>query len=34
MEVVSPDDPKRDRDTKRREYAQTGIPEYWLPVSP
>lgn len=30
MEVVSPDDPKRDRDTKRREYAQAGIPEYWL----
>lgn len=30
MEVVSPDDPKRDKDTKRREYAQAGIPEYWL----
>jgi Uma2 family endonuclease len=30
MEVVSPDNPKRDKDTKRREYAQAGIPEYWL----
>lgn len=30
MEVMSPNDPKRDKDTKRREYAQAGIPEYWL----
>lgn len=30
MEVVSPDDPLRDSETKRREYAQAGIPEYWL----
>lgn len=30
MEVLSPDDPKRDRDIKRREYAMAGIPEYWL----
>ena len=30
MEVMSPDDPKRDKETKRREYAQAGIPEYWL----
>ena len=30
MEVMSPDDPKRDRETKRREYAAAGIPEYWL----
>ena len=30
MEVVRPDDPRRDRVTKRREYAQTGIPEYWI----
>jgi Uma2 family endonuclease len=29
MEVVSPDDPQRDTLTKRREYAQAGIPEYW-----
>ncbi len=30
MEVVSPDDPQRDTVTKRREYAQAGIPEYWI----
>ena len=30
MEVVSPDDPQRDTMTKRREYAQAGIPEYWI----
>ena len=30
MEVVSPDDPKRDLVKKRREYAQAGIPEYWI----
>jgi Uma2 family endonuclease len=30
MEVVSESDPKRDRDTKRSEYAQAGIPEYWI----
>lgn len=30
MEVVSPDDPDRDWETKRREYAQAGIPEYWI----
>lgn len=30
MEVMSPDDPKRDADTKRQEYAQAGIAEYWL----
>lgn len=30
MEVVSPDDRLRDTETKRREYAQAGIPEYWL----
>ncbi len=30
MEVVSPDDPHRDRVTKHREYAEAGIPEYWL----
>lgn len=30
MEVMSPDDPKRDKDTKREEYARAGIPEYWL----
>ena len=30
LEVVSPDDPQRDLVTKRREYAQAGIPEYWI----
>ena len=30
MEVVRPDDPQRDTVTKRREYAQAGIPEYWI----
>jgi len=30
VEVVSPDDPDRDLVTKRREYAQAAIPEYWI----
>ena len=30
MEVVSPDDPDRDTVAKRGEYAQAGIPEYWI----
>ena len=30
MEVVCPDDRRRDLETKRREYAQAGIPEYWI----
>lgn len=30
IEVVSPDDPNRDLVDKRREYAQAGIPEYWI----
>ena len=30
VEVVSSDDPKRDLETKRDEYAQAGIPEYWI----
>jgi Uma2 family endonuclease len=30
VEVVSPDDPERDYQKKRREYASAGIPEYWL----
>jgi Uma2 family endonuclease len=30
VEVVSPDDPGRDLVQKRREYAEAGIPEYWL----
>jgi Uma2 family endonuclease len=30
MEIVSPDDPKRDTVEKKEEYAKAGIPEYWL----
>jgi Uma2 family endonuclease len=30
MEVISPNDPGRDKITKRYEYAKAGIPEYWL----
>ena len=30
MEVVSDDDRLRDLETKRQEYAQAGIPEYWI----
>lgn len=30
MEVVSDDDRRRDLETKRREYARAGIPEYWI----
>jgi Uma2 family endonuclease len=30
MEVVSDNDRRRDLQTKRLEYAQAGIPEYWI----
>lgn len=30
LEVVSPDDPQRDLVEKRRDYAEAGIPEYWI----
>lgn len=30
VEVVSEDDPDRDWKTKRAEYAEAGIPEYWI----
>ena len=30
VEIVSADDPARDLVTKRREYAEAGIPEYWI----
>ena len=30
LEVVSEDDPERDLVTKRNEYAQAGIGEYWI----
>ena len=29
-EVVSPDDPGRDYVTKRNDYADAGVPEYWI----
>ena len=30
VEVVSPDDPARDTVAKRADYAEAGIPEYWI----
>ena len=30
LEVVSPDRPERDLVEKRRDYAEAGIPEYWI----
>lgn len=30
VEVVSPDDPERDTKLKRGDYADAGIPEYWI----
>lgn len=30
LEVVSPDKTGRDLTTKRRDYAEAGIPEYWI----
>ena len=30
MEVVSPDNPERDTVTKRIDYAEAHIPEYWI----
>ena len=30
MEVVSPEKPERDYVTKRLDYAEAGIPEYWI----
>ena len=30
VEVISPDDPKRDTEDKFQEYAKAGITEYWL----
>jgi Uma2 family endonuclease len=30
IEIVSPDDPKRDIKTKRVDYAEARIPEYWI----
>lgn len=30
MEIVSPDRPERDVEEKPRDYAEAGIPEYWI----
>jgi Uma2 family endonuclease len=30
IEIVSPDKPKRDTEEKPRDYAEAGIPEYWI----
>ena len=30
VEIVSSDNPKRDLVDKRRDYAEAGIPEYWI----
>lgn len=30
LETVSPDDPARDYVVKRADYAEAGIPEYWI----
>jgi len=30
IEVISPDDPERDTVTKRADYAEARVPEYWL----
>lgn len=30
MEIVSPDNPPRDTEEKPHDYAEAGIPEYWI----
>ena len=30
VEVVNPDNPDRDLIDKRKDYAEAGIPEYWI----
>jgi Uma2 family endonuclease len=30
VEIVSPDKPKRDTEEKPLDYAEAGIPEYWI----
>ena len=30
LEIVSPDNPARDLEEKPRDYAEAGIPEYWI----
>ena len=30
VEIVSPDNPRRDTEDKRLDYAAAGVPEYWI----
>ena len=30
VEIVSPDNPERDTREKRQDYAEGGVPEYWI----
>jgi Uma2 family endonuclease len=30
VEIVSPDSVERDYETKKRKYAEAGVPEYWI----
>ena len=30
VEIVSPDNPRRDTEEKRLDYAAAGVPEYWI----
>lgn len=30
VEIISPDNPERDTVTKRADYAEASIPEYWI----
>jgi len=30
VEIVSPDNPERDTREKRADYADAGVPEYWI----
>jgi Uma2 family endonuclease len=34
VEIVSPDDPRRDVVIKHDEYARAGVPEYWIVAPP
>ncbi len=30
VEIMSPDNPERDTEAKRADYAEAGIPKYWI----
>ena len=30
VEIVRPDDPEHDTTVKRADYAEAGLPEYWI----